>query len=285
MRADLGWASVHPDDFEAVLALRIRALQPDLERLGRFSPERARERLAAAFVPQQARHVLWRGERVGYLNLQPEGADALRLVHLYLDPAFHGRRIGTAVLRWVLQQADLQQRTLHVTALQGSRAVAFYQRHGFVLSTQDALDVNLGRPPQPDPLAVVRGLWADVQARDWPTLRARLHDDLQARWWSSGERFVGADAFVRVQSTYPEGWTVNLLQVSATDDGRVLALVRVDHPPHSFFATSLCAVRDGRVDAIDETWATLEAPPAWRLQAGEAAWQRFDPLDPGGCAA
>lgn len=281
MRADLGWAPVHPEDFEAVLALRIAALRPDLERLGRYSPERARERLAADFVPQHARHVLWRGRRVGYLNLQPEGEDALRLVHLYLEPEAQGRGIGSAAMRWVLQQADVQQRTLHVTALQGSRSVAFYQRHGLATSAQDVLDVHLVRAPQADPLAVVRGLWADVQARDWPALRARLHDGVEARWWSSGERFVGADAFVRVQSTYPEGWTVHLLQVSATDDGRVLALVRVDHPPHSFFATSLCGVHDGRVDTIEETWATLEAPPDWRLTAGEATWQRFDPLGPG----
>lgn len=228
LHSPLGWAAVHPGDFEAVLALRIRALRPDLERLGRFSPERARERLAADFVPQHARHVLWDGERVGYLNLQPEGEDALRLVHLYLDPAAQGRGIGSTAMRWVLQQADVAQRSLHVTALQGSRAVAFHLRHGFAEVAQDALDVHL----------------------------------------------------VRVQSTYPEGWTIHLLQVSATDDGRVMAIVRVDHPPLRFFATSLCALRDARVVSVDETWATLEEPPAWRLQAGIPQWQRFDPAAP-----
>jgi GNAT superfamily N-acetyltransferase len=280
LHSPLGWAAVHPGDFEAVLALRIRALRPGLERLGRFSPERARERLAADFVPQHARHVLWDGERVGYLNLQPEGEDALRLVHLYLDPAAQGRGIGSTAMRWVLQQADVAQRSLHVTALQGSRAVAFYLRHGFAEVAQDALDVHLVRGPQRHPLSVVLDLWARVQARDWAGLHALLHPELLARWWSSGELFSGPEAFVRVQSTYPEGWTIHLLQVSATDDGRVMAIVRVDHPPLRFFATSLCALRDARVVSVDETWATLEEPPAWRLQAGIPQWQRFDPAAP-----
>ena len=41
--AGLRYEPVRAGDFEALLALRIRALQPSLEALGRFSPERARD--------------------------------------------------------------------------------------------------------------------------------------------------------------------------------------------------------------------------------------------------
>jgi len=46
-----------------------------------------------------------------------------------------------------------------------------------------------------------------------------------------------------------------------------MSMVRVDHPPQSFFATTFFLVDDGVITAIDEYWATLEAPPAWRSPA------------------
>ena len=38
-----------PSDFEALLSLRIAAMRESLERIGRFDPERARQRLRATF--------------------------------------------------------------------------------------------------------------------------------------------------------------------------------------------------------------------------------------------
>jgi hypothetical protein len=70
-----------------------------------------------------------------------------------------------------------------------------------------------------------------------------------------------------------------LLEVSRLDDGRVLALVRVDHPPATFFSTSIFRVDDGLVAGIDETWATLEEPPPWRRDGAVAGCTRFDPRD------
>jgi hypothetical protein len=44
-------------DFDDMVALRIEALRESLERLGRFDPVRARERLAAGFAPEHMRHI------------------------------------------------------------------------------------------------------------------------------------------------------------------------------------------------------------------------------------
>ena len=59
----------------------------------------------------------------------------------------------------------------------------------------------------------------------------------------------------------------------------MLSIVRVDHPPHSFYATSLFSCVDARIVAIDEFWATAGAPPAWRTPAAFPGLSRFDPLD------
>jgi hypothetical protein len=84
---------------------------------------------------------------------------------------------------------------------------------------------------------------------------------------------------VDVQRRYPEGWAIRLLEAQRLDDGRVLSVVRVDHPPQRFFCTAIARVEDGLIGAIDEYWATLEAPPDWRTPPAIAGLSRFDPAD------
>ena len=129
-------------DFEAMLALRIDAMRPSLERVGRFDLARSRERLTQGFVPEHMQHILLDDERVGFVTLKPEGADALRLDHLYLRHGYHGQGIGAWALRWVLDQA--RERGLHVklTALKLSDANRFYLRHGFVLEGEEGVDLH-----------------------------------------------------------------------------------------------------------------------------------------------
>jgi hypothetical protein len=116
-------------------------------------------------------------------------------------------------------------------------------------------------------------------ARDWARATALLRGDLQVTWWSSGERFDGPTGFVRAQARYPDGWGIQLIEVSPLQDGRVVSVVRVDHPPQCFFATSFFHLEDGLIFAIDEYWATAEEPPAWRTAAGLTDWQRMNPAD------
>ena len=125
---------------------------------------------------------------------------------------------------------------------------------------------------------LVRGVWAAFQRHDWAAARAAMADDLVSTWWTSGERFDGAEAFVAVQADYPAGWTLHVLEVQALADGRVLSLVRVDHPPHGvFFCTSIARVDHGRLAQVEEYWATAQPPEAWRL--GRPGHRRFEPTD------
>lgn len=253
-------------DFEAMVALRIRAMRPSLEALGRFDAERARQRLAEGFAPAFMRHIVVGGERVGFTTLRPiEQGLAIELDHLYIEPSHQGRGLGTWVVDWAMSQADLRQLPLVVEALMGSDANRFYQRHGFIEEQRGEWDIRYRRQPQADPLAVVRVLWARFEARDWAGARALLHDDLRVRWWASGERMNHADAFIALQAEYPEGWSIHPMRLEPLDDGRVLAFVRVEHPPNgTFLVQQRVRVRDGRIAEGDELWATCEAPPSWR---------------------
>jgi GNAT superfamily N-acetyltransferase len=266
------------DDFEALLALRLRAMRESLQRIGRYDEQRARERLAEGFDPAHTRHIVVDGRRVGFIVLKTL-SHAMRLDHLYLDPPHQDRGIGHRVLQWVCAQADRAQLPVELCALKGSEANRFYLRHGFVATGDGEWDIDYVRLPLWPSVRAVRSLWTAFQARDWAAARRLLRDDLQAVWWTSGERFDGADAFIGVQARYPEGWTLHLIEAERLEDGRVMSLVRVDHLPATFFATSFFRVDDGLIIGIDEYWATLEPPPAWRASGALPGVSRFDPRD------
>ena len=266
------------EDFEALLALRLRAMRHSLERLGRYDEQRARERLAEGFDPAHLRHIVVDGQRVGFIGLKTL-SHALRLNHLYIDPPDQDRGIGHELLQWLCARADRAQLPVELCALKGSEANRFYLRHGFVATGEGEWDIDYVRLPLWPSVRVVRSLWSAFQARDWTAARALLRHDLQAVWWTSGERFDSADAFIEVQARYPQGWTIRLIEAERLEDGRVMSLVRVDHMPNTFFATSIFRVDDGLIIGLDEYWATLKPPPPWRDPGALAGVSRFDPLD------
>jgi GNAT superfamily N-acetyltransferase len=139
--------AVHPDDAEALAALRVVAMRESLERIGRFDPMRARERFLSGFSPQHTRHVVVGGERAGFVVVKPDG-DGLLLEHLCIDPRFQNRGVGAQVLAAVFAEADAEGKLLRVGALRGSDANRFYLRHGFVLERMGEWDNYYVRRPQ-----------------------------------------------------------------------------------------------------------------------------------------
>lgn len=130
-RARLTLAPVAAADFEFLLALRLRAMRPSLERLGRYDPTRARERFAQSFVPAHTHHIERDGQRISFVALRPHEGGLL-LDHLYIDPPHQGQGVGAWVMSWVHDQADRAGLPVEVGALKGSDSNRFYQRRGFV---------------------------------------------------------------------------------------------------------------------------------------------------------
>jgi GNAT superfamily N-acetyltransferase len=124
--------------------LRAKVLKPDLERLERYDPNRVRQRFLDAFIPEHTR-VLQLGEfDIGLVAVRPEN-HAVWIEHFYLEPALQGEGIGGQVLTTVLTE-DTAGRPFKLNVLQGSPARRLYERHGFVLESQDAVDVYLTKP-------------------------------------------------------------------------------------------------------------------------------------------
>ena len=133
-------------DAESLVALRIAAMRESLERLGRFDPIRARDRFLANFTPAHTRHIELERQRVGFVVVKPAEHEWL-LDHLYVHPTFQRRGIGGVVLTMVFAEADAAQKTLRVGALRESASNQFYQRHGFIKTSEGEWDIYYQRAP------------------------------------------------------------------------------------------------------------------------------------------
>jgi ribosomal protein S18 acetylase RimI-like enzyme len=134
------------EESEELVSVRIQAMRESLERIGRFDPERARQRFLARFVPGFTRHILLDGERVGFVAVRPT-TDELHLEHLCIRSEYQGRGIGSSVLGILFEEADSRTLPLRVGALRDSDANRFYLRHGFIRVEEGEWDIHYVRAP------------------------------------------------------------------------------------------------------------------------------------------
>lgn len=155
VEAPITLSNVKADDFEALVAIRIAAMRESLARIGRFDPERARERFLLGFEPDNTHHIVAKGQRIGFVVTKPT-ADALHLDHLYILPAWQGQGIGAAVLQLIVSEANALGLPIRVGALRESASNRFYVRHGFELVEQAEFDNYYIRVAQKHAMTLVR---------------------------------------------------------------------------------------------------------------------------------
>lgn len=137
---NLSFTSTDSADADVLVDIRIAAMRESLERIGRFDPQRARERFLASFDPALCRFIGADGVRVGFILIRPQ-EDHWLLAHFYILPNHQGKGIGAAVLSEVFKDADAHHMDIRVGALRGSDSNRFYQRHGFVQASEAEWDI------------------------------------------------------------------------------------------------------------------------------------------------
>ncbi|MFS0858483.1 MULTISPECIES: GNAT family N-acetyltransferase [Paenibacillus] len=127
-------------DQEHLAELRALVLYDDLNRLKRYDEVKVRERFRNTFDPEYTWIIEVEGELVGCVALKPKSEEML-LEHFYIHPDYQGRQIGTQVLNMLLKRDDVKGKRVILNVLQGSPARRLYERFGFVLDSEDEVDV------------------------------------------------------------------------------------------------------------------------------------------------
>lgn len=148
MQPTVTFVEVVSSDFEVLADIRVAAMRESLERVGRFDPTRARERLRSTFSLEHTRFIIFEGTKVGFFAVRPSAEGAL-LDHLYIHPDYQSRGIGGAVMTSIISDAEKQNVPILVGALKESASNRFYQRHGFTLSSEGDWDNYYVRPSSP----------------------------------------------------------------------------------------------------------------------------------------
>lgn len=143
------FAPAQASDLEALTELRLHVMAESFNRIGRFNPDRARAWFADTYRPETTRLIVVGGEMAGCVALYETAPGVLKLEHFYLQPHWHGRGLGTAVLDVLLAEADAVGAAVQLTVLRESDAKRLYDRRGFVVTGHDDLDVYMARAPRP----------------------------------------------------------------------------------------------------------------------------------------
>ena len=146
-RNDVSFAPCGIRDFEIMHAIRLESMRESLERLGRYDPERSRQRLERSFYPDLSEFIVLNGERIGFYTFRP-APDGFHLEHFYLLPRFHRCGIGTEILKGLTARADQARLPIFLGALKESPVNRFYERHGFVKDTEGEWDIYYIRQPE-----------------------------------------------------------------------------------------------------------------------------------------
>jgi GNAT superfamily N-acetyltransferase len=127
------------NDAIALADLRVEAMRPSLEALGRFEPDRARNRFLVSYVPKYTWKLVSEGGVVGFFVLR-DTDDYLYLDHLYIAEKARGTGLGTSVLEHLKTLAREQNLPVRLMALKHSSANQFYLSQGFTLTGEAEFD-------------------------------------------------------------------------------------------------------------------------------------------------
>jgi len=126
-------------DFEKLVEIRIRAMKPSLEKVGRFDKTRATERFRKSFLPEKTTIAFDGKDILGFYMITLDDK-ILFLNHLYIDPKFQGKGIGTALLKQVKNIAVENNMSIELEALKESKSNSFYVSNGFTKVGESEFD-------------------------------------------------------------------------------------------------------------------------------------------------
>lgn len=135
------------NDSEFVFATKEKAFREYVERVSGWDERHQRDLHNTRFAKHDFRIIRFRGINVGFFATS-NTSEAVKLHQLFILPEYQGRGIGSACMTRIANEANLAQKLVMLQVLKiNTRAIAFYQRLGFVIAEEDSRHVQMEKLP------------------------------------------------------------------------------------------------------------------------------------------
>lgn len=138
---DIAFVIAAREDSNLLADIRVEAMSPSLEAVGRFDPMRARNRFLDQFDPCATYKIVRNDLVIGFFVLK-DRKGCILLDHLYVVGAAQGQGIGRDVVAYAKSHSNEAALPLQLCALNGSKANDFYLENGFEVTRIDDLDTH-----------------------------------------------------------------------------------------------------------------------------------------------
>jgi len=136
-----------PDDFDYCARLYFAGMKRTVRDFGLDAASLA-EILRQQWRVSDVRIVRAGGLDVGWFQTRIQRG-TLFIMQLFIDPAFQGQGIGTAVLKRLLREAARSGLPMTLNVFRGNRALRLYERLGFKIEREDDRRLYLKRKQGP----------------------------------------------------------------------------------------------------------------------------------------
>ena len=177
--------AAEPQDAEDLAALRVEAMRESLEALGRFDPQRARERFLKGFEPEQTYKLISGVMPVGFYVLR-DRPDHIWLDHLYIHPKAQRGGIGAKAVSQIKAYAFAKGKPVRLGALKQSKANTFYQRHGFQHTHSEEFDNYYELPLEHIKPGTPTFILKRAKPEDAEQLADLRHEAMKDEWAANG---------------------------------------------------------------------------------------------------
>lgn len=129
LKGRIGFRDVRPGDFDWLLSLRNQTMNPHLIASG-IEPLEEGHVEAVNTDFEWTRVILWDRQDAGMIKVI-KASDPWHLRQIQVAPSYHGRGIGTMVIRQLLDEASVRQCSVVLNVLHVNPAKLLYGRMGF----------------------------------------------------------------------------------------------------------------------------------------------------------
>lgn len=146
MKDTIHFRKATKEDTKFLLELRKASMTDHLEKAGiTLSDEQHMDRINEFYGDSYILHTV--GYLIGLIKFSIRG-DRIHIRQFQIMPSFHGKGIGSNVLRTLKQKAAERKLPITLNVLLNNPAKRLYLRHGFIVENQNKLEYQMRWLPE-----------------------------------------------------------------------------------------------------------------------------------------